>query len=349
MSDNEDSNLERDGAQNESDEDFDYAEDNQRRGAGQANSKDVKAKGVENAHHDEEVEVSDGGSEVQSDPEVEQNEEEEEEELKPSPPKKPARFEPIKPSADSDDNDEDGADRQTAGAYNAADYANLPVSQEVKDLFKYITRFRPTTVELDTKLKAFIPDYIPAVGEVDAFLKPSKPDNQQENLGLLTIDEPCLNQSKESSVRIQMRAYMKTKVDPKRVVDSIENADKNPAEINRWIKDVSSIQRQPPSVGYSKPFPEIDALMEVWPQEIEDMLASLQHLPGGDLDMTTEEYTRLCCALVDIPVHGTNTGKNLIESLHVFFTLYSAFKENQHFQQPGNEQYVYEGGPGVTM
>ena len=25
--------------------------------------------------------------------------------------------------------------------------------------------------EIDTKLKAFVPDYIPAIGEVDAFLK----------------------------------------------------------------------------------------------------------------------------------------------------------------------------------
>lgn len=48
-------------------------------------------------------------------------------------------------------------------------------------------RYRPTQVDLETKIKAFIPDYIPAVGEVDAFLKPSKPDGQPETLGLLTI------------------------------------------------------------------------------------------------------------------------------------------------------------------
>ena len=42
-------------------------------------------------------------------------------------------------------------------------------------------------MELDTKLKAFIPDYIPAVGEVDAFIKPSRPDTLPETLGLLTI------------------------------------------------------------------------------------------------------------------------------------------------------------------
>lgn len=40
------------------------------------------------------------------------------------------------------------------------------------------------TVELDSKLKAFIPDYIPAVGEVDAYIKMPRPDNKEEILGL---------------------------------------------------------------------------------------------------------------------------------------------------------------------
>ena len=52
---------------------------------------------------------------------------------------------------------------------------------------KLLNRYKPITVELDTKLKAFIPDYIPAVGEVDAFIKPIRPDTQIETLGLLII------------------------------------------------------------------------------------------------------------------------------------------------------------------
>lgn len=41
--------------------------------------------------------------------------------------------------------------------------------------------------ELDTKLKAFVPEYIPAIGEVDAFLKMPRPDNQPETLGLFVL------------------------------------------------------------------------------------------------------------------------------------------------------------------
>jgi len=66
-----------------------------------------------------------------------------------------------------------------AGMYNPAEYAHLAVNPEIAELFKYITRYKPVTIEIDTELKAFIPDYIPAVGEVDAFIKPSRPDGQK--------------------------------------------------------------------------------------------------------------------------------------------------------------------------
>ena len=36
----------------------------------------------------------------------------------------------------------------------------------------------------------------------------------------------------------------------------------------------------------------------------------------------------ICCALLDIPVY-----KSRIQSLHVLFSLYSAFRSSQHFNQ----------------
>jgi intraflagellar transport protein 46 len=36
----------------------------------------------------------------------------------------------------------------------------------------------------------------------------------------------------------------------------------------------------------------------------------------------------MACVLLDIPVHSTTNDKNIIESLHVLFTLYSEFKTN---------------------
>lgn len=71
--------------------------------------------------------------------------------------------------------------------YNPMEFASLSVSTEVSELFQHITRYHPHNIELETKLKPFIPDYIPAVGEVDAFLKVTPPEGDVENLGLMVL------------------------------------------------------------------------------------------------------------------------------------------------------------------
>ena len=53
-------------------------------------------------------------------------------------------------------------------------------------------RYRPQILEMETKLKPFLPDFIPAVGDPDAFLKIDRPDGAAEMLGLTVIDEPSV-------------------------------------------------------------------------------------------------------------------------------------------------------------
>lgn len=55
--------------------------------------------------------------------------------------------------------------------YDPADFEHLAVSAELKELFQHISRYTPQTIELDTKLSPFIPEYIPSIGDIDAFLK----------------------------------------------------------------------------------------------------------------------------------------------------------------------------------
>ncbi len=76
--------------------------------------------------------------------------------------------------------------------------------------------------------------------------------------------------------------------------------------------------------------PDIDKLMEEWPPEVEEAFNHLT-LPGADIDMDLEGYCKLACSLLDIPVHPKSEN-NTIESMHVFFTLFSVFKENIYFQ-----------------
>ncbi|VDP60717.1 unnamed protein product [Schistosoma mattheei] len=59
---------------------------------------------------------------------------------------------------DDDDDDDDDEDDEDDDDENS----NIP---------DVIEGYTPQTIELETKLKPFIPDYIPAVGDIDAFLK----------------------------------------------------------------------------------------------------------------------------------------------------------------------------------
>lgn len=190
-------------------------------------------------------------------------------------------------------------------------------------------------MDIDTKLKPFVPEFLPAVGEVDAFLKIPRPDGKEEALGLERIDEPALNQSKRSYLDLLIREFYKGKVrSDNKEVHSIENPHKNPKLVNGWISDVEEIhkRRVAPSVFYSRKMPEINALMQPWDSDVEQAMSKVR-LKDSDLPLQTTELAQIACNVFDIPVHDAADKKSLIESLHVLFSLYSAFAVNDHFQE----------------
>ena len=233
-----------------------------------------------------------------------------------------------------DEGEENEAVQTIKNAYNPADYAGLQVSQEIKELFQYIQRYKPHQIDLETKVRPFIPDYIAAVGEVDAFLKAPRPDGSEENLGILVLDEPKLNQSDPALLEIKIKPKIKRPGTGQATVRSIENADKNPKQITRWISTISEAHRNKPpaNVTYTKPMPDSDTLMDIWHPEMEELLSRIE-LPSPDLDVSLETYIKVVCAIIGIPVHNLSNKRSYIESLHVLFTLYSDFKSNQHFKQ----------------
>ncbi|XP_042199832.1 intraflagellar transport protein 46 homolog isoform X4 [Callorhinchus milii] len=191
---------------------------------------------------------------------------------------------------DSDETDSDEDDEEHGappeGAYDPADYEHLPTSPEIKELFQYITRYTPQSVELDHKLKPFIPDFIPSVGDIDAFLKQ------------------------------QLK------------VKSVENAEKNPKAIDNWMESISELHRSKPhaNIHYTRPMTDIETLMQEWPAEFEELLGKVS-LPTAEINCDLAQYIDMICAILDIPVY-----KDRIQSLHVLFTLYSEFKNSQHFK-----------------
>ncbi|XP_030287122.1 intraflagellar transport protein 46 homolog [Sparus aurata] len=231
-------------------------------------------------------------------------------------------------SDEDDSDDDDEPSKAPEGAYDPADYANLPVSTEIKELFQYITRYTPQSVELEHSLKPFIPDFIPAVGDIDAFLKVPRPDGKVDSLGLLVLDEPSVKQSDPTVLSLWLSEETKQHGAAElKKVTSVASPQSNPRAVDSWVDSISALHRSKPpaSVQYSRAMPDIDSLMQEWPAELEEQLGRLQ-LPPARLNCSPAQYADIICSLLDIPVHGSR-----IQSLHLLFSLYLEFRDSQHF------------------
>jgi intraflagellar transport protein 46 len=234
--------------------------------------------------------------------------------------------------AEGDGDDEEEEEEQTAGAgrgYNKADYAHLSVGPDVRELFEFIDLCKPTDIELESKFKPFIPEFIPAVGEIDPFLKPARPDGGPERLGITVLDEPG-KQSDPTVLEMVLRLQSKRANLPMMEVRGIEHAERKPREVLAWVERIAQLHQTSQAitaVQYARPMPAIESLMEEWPPEVEQLLERVR-LPTGDVDMDIRQFVRVACAILDIPVHDGN----LVQSLHVLFTLFTAFKDNQFFR-----------------
>eukprot|EP00033_Pygsuia_biforma_P003516 GCRY01003849.1.p1 GENE.GCRY01003849.1~~GCRY01003849.1.p1 ORF type:complete len:387 (+),score=120.77 GCRY01003849.1:136-1296(+) len=213
-------------------------------------------------------------------------------------------------------------------AYRPEEYAGLDVGDDVKELFEHIGRYIPQTVEIELTQKPFIPDFIPAVGDVDCFIKVPRPDGEPELLGLTAVDEPCLEQSDPAVLELQLRAAAKRSDVAEVDIRSIENAHAQPKLIEQWIQNIEELHRNKPlpSVHYTRNMPDTEELMKEWPGEFENILQQLS-LPPADIDLSVNEYAKVCCSLLDIPTYPGS----LVESLHMLFSLYLEFKQSQHF------------------
>ena len=200
------------------------------------------------------------------------------------------------------------------------------------------SRFTPAEVTLDSKLKPFIPSYIPSIGEVDAFVKVSRPDNFPEDLGFSVLDEPIISGVDPYIFKLELIDKSKVKVD-RYEVKTVPDADKNPKALQSWIDKITELRKTKTSssVSYSKKMPDFESLMQVWPDKME---AAFKDIPFPDekINMPIENYASIVCNLLDVPVHTLDTNRSLIEALHVVFTLYSEFRANQHFQRNGGKE-----------
>nr|CAH0108507.1 unnamed protein product [Daphnia galeata] len=195
--------------------------------------------------------------------------------------------------------------------------ANVPF--QIRELFHFITKYRPHILEMETKLKPFLPDFIPAVGDPDAFLKIYRPDEYFEFLGLTVIDEPSLSQSDPSVLDLRLRSIYKQISAKTTIARSVEEENKTKV-IDKWIKDINDLHRLKPlpSVTYYKSLPDIDALLQEWNSDVEETLG-VEHLLSSDIDCDLLCFIDVACGLLDIPIYPGHR----VHSLHLLLTLYS--------------------------
>ena len=222
----------------------------------------------------------------------------------------------------------DGVRLDPASEYN--DLSGLEVPDEIRDMFQYIDRYRPPSPELETLLKPFIPDYIPAVGDIDEFIKVPRPDGRPDLLGLKTLDEPAPVQSDPTVLSMQIRSISKMSNLQPIQVTSLQPDEQTPQRIGNWIDSLAELHKSkpPPVVTYSKQMPEIETLMEEWPGALQAALKKFQ-LPDAQLDVPMQEFISIICAILGVPVYS-----NVVESLHVVFTLLYEFQNNPFLNGP---------------
>ena len=161
----------------------------------------------------------------------------------------------------------------------------------------------------------------------------NRPDNLQEELGLVVLDEPTITGIDPSIFALELSYKLKSKAGSNFIVKSVENAEKNPLKIQNWVDQITNLHKEKmgSDVSYTKPMPNIESLMQIWPESMESSLKDLL-FPNENINIGLDNYSKIVCNMLDIPVHR-ESNKSLIQALHVFFTLYSEFKGNVHFQR----------------
>ncbi|XP_053676425.1 intraflagellar transport protein 46 homolog [Anopheles nili] len=213
--------------------------------------------------------------------------------------------------------------------FNPKLYENIDAPGEVKELFQYISRYTPQRVAIDFKLKIFIPEFIPAVGDIDAFLKVCPPGpvsanktkmltGHIQNLGLMILDEPCGDQSDSVLLQMKLRSIFTKPIEtPSAIVRSTR-------DIDRWITEIQSLRANQSiqNVNAQKqPIVNIDSLMSEWPEEMERMLDTLG-FPPAKLDCSLASYIKIICNIFDIPLQ---TGENQVDYIYALYNLFNLF------------------------
>ncbi|XP_018796457.1 PREDICTED: intraflagellar transport protein 46 homolog [Bactrocera latifrons] len=214
-------------------------------------------------------------------------------------------------------------------------WENLAINQELKELFPYILKYTPQSIDTPYRLQPFIPDFVPSVGDVDAFLKVtipplSKPQRQQEineylhKMGIYLLDEPSGEQSEPSLLNMKLRSVLTGSGSNARSASaSMIPTAKSPKEIDKWINEVEKLHMTQ-TVNDIQPRKEIEPLLMNWPRSYADASVAVQQAYQQCLeDEDVARYVRTLCQQFEVegPIE---TQVHYIMSVQTLFALYLA-------------------------
>lgn len=217
-------------------------------------------------------------------------------------------------SEDSEDEDSDADDHirhhspeSERLSSRQASSPDVPIADTtIQQLFSYTSEYQPEAIELFPELKCFVPDYIPAIGDIDPMIKvspfclytfqiPAPPSSVKDDakgpidpeLGLVVLDEPATKQSDPAVLDLQLRAASKglgsnnKAVANEQAVRSITLGSGAQGQVgqkalNQWVQNVYDlhVHKPPDRVEYSKRMPDIEKLMQEWPPSIDVALST---------------------------------------------------------------------------
>ncbi|KNC31259.1 hypothetical protein FF38_14367 [Lucilia cuprina] len=215
-------------------------------------------------------------------------------------------------------------------------WENLALDPEIKELFPYILKYTPQHIEIPYHLQPFIPEYVPAVGDVDAFLKvteppllkPQRSKEMQEHLqklGLYFLDEPSGTQSEPSLLNMKLRSALtgSSKNARSTSAQTVPFA-KSTKDIDKWINEVEQVHMSQ-SVYDAQPRKDIENMIIDWPRSYADATGAVQEAYQQCLteQHTLVDYVRILCQQFSIE-GPLETQADYLLSIQTLFALYLA-------------------------
>lgn len=213
-------------------------------------------------------------------------------------------------------------------------FSSLDVPEDARRMFALIDAYVPPDTHHPTPLKPFVPDYVPAVGGIDEFVKIPRPDGFDSALGISHLDEPSVSQSNKTTLSLQLRHALKNSgvYVPETDIDDdsqiVHRPDRNPGKLTAWMETVSALHLRnggsnnlsgaSQSITYSRNMPDVETLAgNNWQGDMETVLKTVRNT-----ETPLKSRAETLCVAMGVPVDDGNA----VEAIHVLLSTFLRLK-----------------------